>query len=242
MAYFFLAVVNRMQHLTWVALLVAVVAFVASRGRPQSNEGNLVPSNFRQNPTSIMSAAAVLRVVQESLSTKLNCRVEITTVKTLNAVRTDNGGAVYRLDAFVMNTCTLAHTFERMTVTMGADGSVDVRDVVDVTPIPALARASTATSAQILGDIIAATGPDTIDKGGQKLGVGYTTVPLQPYTSDAAAFPHMHVQSPETFAAAPPEIPDVQDFSIFNQMQKEPLQDLTNALAYEKSALSIMYN
>lgn len=220
------------------ACVIALVLFLVLR-RKLENQGALVPAALRAKPTSVTTSAAVLHAVKEELSRRAQCRIELTSVKTLSAVQIEKN-TVYELTAFLFDTCTLAQTFERMRVSLSEDGRITLSGRSIVTPV-AMATASKEPSlADTVSGITAAGGrPLEIDK---KIGVGYTMMQTKPFdTSDVAAYPHQTVETPQLYARAPPEIPEVLDFRIFNEMTTQPLQDLQNA-SQEQSLLRIMYS
>jgi hypothetical protein len=80
-------------------------------------------------------------------------------------------------------------------------------------------------------------------KQGGEITEGYSIAPvLSPAQSgEPPAYPLEQIQDNVMHAKAPAEIPNNLDFGILKQMSTQPLQDLTNSLAYEKSALAIQY-
>ena len=226
--------------------VLALTAAVIMNKSTRANDGELIYNadlrliaDATEKPTSIITSAAVLAAAQKELSARAGCRVEFTSVKTLTSSQSDNGGAIYNLDAMVMNTCTLAQTLERMQLILEQTGRVTVVNSVAVTPVPTVAKSDTPSAAQTALDVIGVG--TTVREGGKKLGVGYSFADLVPFENTVAAFPHKDVTSPELFGKAPPEIPDNLDYRIFTDMKKEPATDLINSVAYEESALSIMY-
>ena len=228
-----------------LAVLAVAGAVILSKN-VRRNDGHLVyNSDLRlltdvaNRPTNIIASAAVIAKAQEELSSRAGCRVEFVSVKSLTAAKSDNGGAMYALDAMIMNTCTLAQTLESMQIVLEPSGKVSVVDRKTVTPVPAVAVTDPPSAAETALNVVSRDGQ--VRESGKKIGVGYSFSSLQPFDTRVAAFPHQDVTSPALFGKAPPEIPDNLDFRIFQDMKKEPATDLTNAVAYEQSALSIMY-
>lgn len=191
-------------------------------------------------PTGITGIAEVLGAAQRAISQQRSCRVDFTSVKQVLPRQSENGSTVYVVDAMLMNSCTTAQTFERLHIVLLQNGNVKVHSTTAVTPVPSVDVSPTPSVLDTAINVISSNGQ--IKQGGE-ITEGYSIAPvLSPAQSgEPSAYPLERIQDNVMHAKAPVGIPDNLDFSILKQMNTQPLQDLTNSLAYEKSALAIQY-
>lgn len=223
-----------------VAVLFLYIVIGKRRTRKNSGAVRQVANMSGLSPTGITGIAEVMGAAQRGISAQRSCRIEITSVKRVTPKQSGDGATAYVIDAMLMNTCTTAHTFERLHVMLAPDGNVHVHSSTPVTPVPGVSVRARSSAAISILDTISNDGVAQTDE--RVLTDGYAIEPL--LTSEGAdprAYPLPPHGDVRTYATAPTDIHDNLDYTILREMNTEPLQDLTNTLAHEKSALAIQY-
>lgn len=229
------------MQVLWVLVVVLAVWAIHGRYHRRQNVGVVEHADMSGlSSTGITGIAEVLGAAQRAISQQRNCRVDFTSVKQVLPQQSGNGTTVYVVDAMLMNACTTAQTFERLHVVLLNNGNVTVHSTTPVTPVPSVNVSAAPSLLDSAINVISSNGQ--IKQGGE-ITEGYSIAPvLSPAQSgEPPAYPLEHVQDNVMHAKAPAEIPNNLDFGILKQMSTQPLQDLTNSLAYEKSALAIQY-
>lgn len=198
-----------------VALAVAALA-AARRGRATHNDGTLAASS----PAAAAQAAAGLRRLSLALG-RVNALLAEEGVQIVTVLNTSSasvaGATRHTVDAMVFDRRTLAQTAQRIVAAEAADGGVTLAERFAIAPVPQQ-RVPVGEQVRTFLPLRAAAAQDdpTHYRFERPTSIGHSS--WRPTARIAKAF----------------------DWSVIGQVRPPPLEELSHALAYERSAAAFL--
>ena len=211
----------------WVIVLCVVA--VLYMGSALKNEGALSPkTGGGRSVRGIDAIGAIAAQLQRDRG------AEIVNIKGIHRQKTSDGTR-FVLDVMLFTRATRTQSFERITA-RETNGEIQLMNNVRIAPVPDDITSTTRSASDAVDYVL--TGKDSAGARGRAVQT-FSVKPVLP-PSSRMAYRFETPTDAEYSQWTPPTYESI-DFSVLDDVLEPPLQNLSHALAYEKSALAIQY-